>query len=270
MELYNNVSYRLSEELTSRYSTSFSMSSTLFSSSVRPHIYAIYGLVRIADEVVDTYRGNDADKQLEKLRRDTMHACRQGFSTNPILHAFAITAKKFSIGEELIAPFFASMKTDLTATVFTQKEYETYIHGSAEVVGLMCLKVFTDDSELYGQLEKGAQALGSAYQKVNFLRDIQADYNQLGRVYFPGVTFEKFNDKTKRSIIKNIRKDFAQAEAAVHQLPDSARRAVYASLLYYTALLDAIEKTPTSTLLTRRVSIPKLRKLTLLLKARIS
>ncbi|NCO10905.1 phytoene/squalene synthase family protein [Candidatus Saccharibacteria bacterium] len=269
MELYGKTSYELSKKLTTRYSTSFSMSSTLFSPSIRPHIYAIYGLVRIADEIVDSYREKDADKQLEKLQRDTHQARKSGFSSNPILHAFATTARHFSIDETLIDPFFESMKTDLTATHFTQEEYDQYIYGSAEVVGLMCLKIFTD-ADTYHQLEDGAKALGSAYQKINFLRDIRADHDELGRVYFPSVSFEKFNNRAKSAIIKDVRNDLAKAQPALRQLPPSARKAVYASYLYYTALLDTIEKTPTSTLVSRRVRVPRARKLQLLLKARIS
>lgn len=269
MELYTATSYQLAERLTKRYSTSFSLSSRLFSSDIRPHIYAIYGLVRIADEIVDTYRGKDAQRQLNRLHKDTLAAIKNGYSTNPIIQAFADTAARFSITDELIAPFFASMAMDLNTILFTKKSYRQYIYGSAEVVGLMCLKVFVPDEATYETLRPGAQALGSAYQKVNFLRDMRTDYSELGRVYFPGVTFETFNEKQKADIIKDIQSDFDASVGSLWQLPASAQKAVLASYLYYCALLDKLARSSVDTIKHSRVRVPNSQKLYLYIKVKL-
>ena len=180
MDLYTKTSYKLAETLTKRYSTSFSMSSQLFDESIRRHIYAIYGMVRIADEVVDTFRGDDASRRLEEFLVEVNKSLEDDYSLNPILHAFGHTAQMFSIGPDLIEPFFNSMQVDLTKKAFSKDEYEAYIYGSAEVVGLMCLKVFVNgDDAKYDALKQGAMKLGAAYQKVNFLRDIASDYHSL-------------------------------------------------------------------------------------------
>lgn len=232
---------------------------------MRQYIYAIYGMVRIADEVVDTYRGKDVELIITALEKDVYEAIKRGYSTNPIIQSFAITARAYGIDRSLIAPFFKSMRMDLSPTLYSPSAYKEYIHGSAEVVGLMCLKVFCEgDEALYGKLEKGASALGSAYQKVNFLRDIAADYNELGRLYFPGITFETFNEKAKESIIKDIEKDFALAKKAIPKLPESSKKAVTLSYDYYSELLRKIKKTPAETLKRKRVRINNVRKALLL------
>ena len=216
MELYTNVSYRISKQITLDYSTSFGSSTRLFSRAIRPHIYAIYGLVRISDEVVDVYRGDDSLTLLRELEAEVYATMERGYSTNPVVHAFSQTATKFGIGEQLIRPFFDSMAMDMTPTDYTQELYEQYIYGSAEVIGLMCLKVFVDGHQArYAELESGARALGSAYQKVNFLRDMAADYSELGRVYFPGVSFEQFDEQAKQMIIQDIEAEFATAKRAL-------------------------------------------------------
>jgi len=264
MEQYSNVSYELSALLTKRYSTSFGTSVTLLEKSLRPHIAAIYGLVRIADEIVDSYRGNDKSAQLDALEAEVFIAIKKGYSTNPLVHSFAITAAAYNIDASLITPFFASMRTDITAKTFTQKEYVAYIHGSAEVVGLMCLKVFLKgDKKQYKKLAPGATALGSAYQKVNFLRDIKADHDELGRCYFPGITFKSFSEADKRAIIVDIAKDLEKADSAIKQLPSSVRKAVRLSYRYYLELLEKLALTDASILKQRRIRVNDSRKLLL-------
>lgn len=271
MDLYSSVSYKSSRLLTRAYSTSFSLSSLLFPKGMRQHIYAIYGLVRIADEIVDTYAGTDSKELLEKLEGDTYAAINRGYDTNPIIHAFAETASYYSIGQDLIAPFFNSMRIDLNPPAYNESLYREYIHGSAEVVGLMCLRVFCkgDDKE-YARLQKGAEALGSAYQKVNFLRDIADDYQRLDRVYFPNVQFETFDETSKHEIIKDIEKDFALARVALDQLPKSSRLATMASYAYYQALLNKLKDLPASQLRLERVRISNFYKILLLVQVVIS
>ena len=260
MELYKQVSYKASALVTHKYSTSFSSSIHLFAADLRPHIYAIYALVRIADEIVDSYDGPDRLTLLNHLERQTLTAIGSGYSTNPIVHAFTLTAREFSIDNELIAPFFESMRMDITPRVFDQKLYEAYIYGSAEVVGLMCLKVFTNDQQLYRKFKKGAGKLGAAYQKINFLRDIAADAEGLGRWYFPLSSFADFNETAKNTIIRDIEKDLASAAKAIAQLPDTSRRAVMLSHHYYGQLLQKIKSTPAAQLRHRRIRINNLRK----------
>lgn len=270
MDLYTSSSYEIAKRLTKRYSTSFSMSSQLFAASIRPHIYAIYGLVRIADEIVDTYRGIDAKQRLDALQTETMSAISSQYSTNPIVHAFAKTATRYHIDETLIAPFFDSMRMDLAPQKFDSDTYATYIYGSAEVVGLMCLKVFVDgDTERYAKLREGAQSLGAAYQKVNFLRDIRADHEELGRTYFPGVEFASFNDTDKQTILAEIEQDFADASSAIDDLPPEARRAVRASYYYYSKLLHKLKRAPTSEITLHRIRVSNPRKFTLLIRAAV-
>lgn len=255
-KLYNDVSYKISQLITLDYSTSFSSSTRLFSKDIRPHIYAIYGLVRIADEAVDTYRGTDAGQVLHNLEEEVYAAVHRGYSTNPVVQSFALTASRFGIGRSLIQPFFASMAMDATPTIFTTERYQAYIYGSAEVVGLMCLRVFVQgNNKAYIQLEEGARALGAAYQKVNFLRDMAADYRQLGRVYFPGVTFETFDDAARDEIIADIEKDFTEAKQAASRLPVGSRKAVQLSITYYGALLKKLKKTPSAVIAQKRVRI---------------
>jgi 15-cis-phytoene synthase len=265
MELYLTTAQASSRLFTNAYSSSFGMASRLFSKPIRQHIYNIYGLTRIADEIVDTYKGDGAGTILDELERETYQAMERQYSANPIVHAFQATARQFGITKTLLKPFFASMRSDLTKQAFTQVEYERYIHGSAEVVGLMCLRVFCNGSdEQYSQLANGATKLGSAYQKVNFLRDLAADHAELNRCYFPGVTFESFDETAKQAIITDIRADFAEASPTISELPAGARRAVRASYRYYMALLDKLEHTSASTIKIRRVRISNARKLSLL------
>ena len=269
MDLYSATSYKTSKLVTNAYSTSFGLSIRLFEPSLRPHIYAIYGLVRIGDEIVDTYTGNDQRELLDTLEVETKRAIKSGYSTNPIVHAFAQTAREFNITSALIAPFFKSMRMDLTPQKYDQKKFETYIYGSAEVVGFMCLKLFVSSDEEYTFFEPAAKRLGAAYQKVNFLRDMKADYDELGRVYFPGVTFDTFDDKQKAVIVKDIKKDFKKAQAAITKLPASSRAAVALSFAYYSELLNKLEQTPADTIKAGRVRVNNVKKLQLLIKTRL-
>ena len=256
MDLYTSVSYELSRKLTTRYSTSFSSSSRLFPATVRKHIYAIYGLVRIADEVVDTYTGSDQLAVLDQLEQDTYASWKTGYSTNPIIHAFVSTARQFSMDKKLVTAFFHSMRLDTTPHHYTQKLYEEYIYGSAEVIGLMCLVVFCEgDKKQYEQLAPGARRLGAAYQKVNFLRDIANDHEQLGRWYFPTGSFDTFDNAAKNAIIADIQSDFDAAESAIHGLPKNIQPAVDLSRSYYQTLLDKLTVTPAAMLKTSRVRV---------------
>lgn len=270
MELYTTVAYAVSKLATEKYSTSFSGSITLFSKDIQPHIYAIYGLVRIADEVVDTYRGKDVTIVLDDFEQSVYMAMKRGYSTNPIVQAFVLTANSYGISKQLIRPFFESMRMDITPTEYTQKRYETYIYGSAEVVALMCLKVFVGGNDAqYKKLERSASALGAAYQKVNFLRDMAADFSELGRTYFPGVDFAHFNDTNKIAIIKDIKKDFTAARKGAVKLPNNSKNAVCLSIVYYEALLEKLERTSASVIKQKRVRINVAGKAALFAKASV-
>ena len=269
-DIYLTVSEHVSEYLTKKYSTSFGMASSLFGSDIRSDIYNVYGFVRIADEIVDTYAGADSLKILDQFEQQTYQDLARGYSTNPVVHAFVHTCQKTGIGKDLIAPFIQSMRMDTVEHPYTTDKYKEYIYGSAEVVGLMCLKVFCkgDDAQ-YKVLAPGAQALGRAYQKVNFLRDIKDDYQRLGRYYFPVGTFESFDETIKAEIITDIRADFAAAHKAIVKLPANAQKAVTASYVYFTRLLDLVEKTPAADLRQRRVRLPDTIKLQLLLRVKL-
>lgn len=268
MDLFTRVAYDFCRKLTLAYSTSFGMSSRLFERSIRSDIYAIYALVRVADEIVDSFRGSDATKQqlLDEFERDVYSAIERQYSVNPTLHAFARTAKLNKIDQSIIRPFFESMRMDIGGN-YTPEKYDEYIYGSAEVVGLMCLKVFCGtDEALYENLSEGARKLGSAYQKVNFLRDFAADYHELGRVYFPGVTYETFSDEQKQAIERDIEQEFNTAQSYIDQLPRSAQKAVRTSWVYYRELLRNIAATPVEVLKLQRVRIGWPRKLWLLVR----
>lgn len=267
MDIYDKVAYESSRQLTLSYSTSFGISSRFFGRDIKPHIYAIYGLARIADEIVDTYKGDDAGKLLDDLEKSTYAAMRSGYSTNPVIHAFALTARRYGIHKELIAPFYSSMRMDLFPRSYTTELYEKYIHGSAEVIGLMCLRVFVSgDDARYAKMEKGAASLGAAYQKINFLRDLAADYQELGRLYFPGMAYETFDDREKETIINDIKKDMHRAFASLVQLPQSSRKATMVSYVYYSELLRRLEKAPAQTIKTTRLRVSSQRKLALLFR----
>lgn len=234
----------------------------LFPRSLRRHVAAIYGLVRCADEIVDTYKGDDTTTRLDEFERETYRAIDSGYSAFPIVHAFARTAREYSIDRDLIEPFFHSMRMDISPRTYDESSYATYIYGSAEVIGLMCLKLFTHpDDERYESLRPAAEALGAAYQKVNFLRDIAADYKERGRVYFPDVRFETFSEDDKQAILADIARDFAAAKKGIETLPDAARKPVRLSYRLYYDLFKRLQRTPAATITTTRIRVPTFRKL---------
>jgi phytoene synthase len=271
MDSYKTISRDLSRRLTKFYSTSFSMASRLFADSIRSDIYAIYALVRIADEIVDNYDGPHQKLLLSNLEHEVYQAMDIGYSANTVVHAFADVAIRFTINKELIHPFFESMTMDIEPAIsLSQNRYLKYIYGSAEVVGLMCLKVFCEaDQHKYEQLAPSASHLGAAYQKVNFLRDLADDYKLLGRYYFPIASFETFSEETKTEIITDIANDFSLALPGIRALPATARPAVYASYRYFTALLKKLDRTPVTRLKDSRVRIPNAIKLSLLAQSLI-
>ena len=259
IKLYEEVSFNCSELITKKYSTSFSLGINTLDKKIHKPIYAIYGFVRFADEIVDTFHNLDKETILNQFEEDTYDSINKKFSTNPVLHAFQSVVNKHKIKKDHIQAFLNSMRMDLKMKDFTQKSYEDYIYGSAEVVGLMCLKVFCDDKE-YNKLESYAISLGSAFQKVNFLRDIRSDFEERGRVYFPGVKFETFSEADKKSIEKDIAKDFSNALIGIKMLPSVARSGVYLSFKYYLELLDKINSKDSSTIKTERVRISNIKK----------
>lgn len=273
--LYNTTAERISRLLTRAYSTSFSSASSLFPSAMRQHIYNVYGLVRIADEIVDTYTGKDAARLLDDLEAETYAAIKRGYSPNPIVHAFQLTANTYGISKDLIEPFFVSMRLDTSSQHFDTQLYETYIYGSAEVVGLMCLRIFTaGNAPEYNQLAPGARALGAAFQKVNFLRDLGADHSNLGRWYFPFSSFDTFTAADKRMILDDIAADFNKAEPAIQALPRSVKPAVFAAFRYYRQLYKLLADADAETIKTQRLRVPNAAKLRLVtgtvLKTRLS
>lgn len=267
LTLYNEISYKHAELITKKYSTSFSIGILFLDKSIRKHIYAIYGLVRLADEIVDTMFHISQKEWLKSLQEETSLALKSKFSTNTVLNAFQLTANKFGIDEELINPFFDSMNMDLYKREYDGISYKKYIYGSAEVVGLMCLKVFTNgDKTLFDRLKSYAQALGSAFQKVNFLRDIKNDYELLNRTYFPGIDFKNLSEEAKASIIKDIETDFYNALDGIKMLPPNAKLGVMIAYEYYIALLKKIKKLPSNELLKKRIRINNFIKLLIALK----
>ncbi|AXT50695.1 phytoene/squalene synthase family protein [Aquimarina sp. BL5] len=256
-ELFDDVSFRCSKIVTQNYSTSFSMGIKLFDKSIRDSIYSIYGFVRFADEIVDTFHDYDKATLFSNFEEDYYRAYDQGISLNPILNSFQITVRKYNIDDELIQAFLKSMHSDLSKKEFDDDEIKAYIYGSADVVGLMCLKVFVNgDEERYQALKPAAMRLGSAFQKVNFLRDINDDINELHRIYFPILRDNKLTEDIKKKIIIDINEDFRVALEGIKELPDNSKKGVYAAYLYYTKLTTKIESTPVEKLLNERIRIP--------------
>lgn len=268
LTLYDNISSSTARKITHAYSTSFSIGVMLLDKQIRNAIYGIYGFVRIADEIVDTFHGFDKAVLLEEFTRDTYTAIERGISTNPILHKFQEVVNQYNIDKELIDSFLLSMKMDLTEVEYDEEGYKRYIYGSAEVVGLMCLKVFClGNQEQYEQLKEPALRLGAAFQKVNFLRDMQADFYALGRTYFPNVDFNRFDEDIKRQIETEIHHDFQIALDGIKQLPMNSRLGVYVAYVYYKKLLEKIHKTPSSEILNVRIRISNYLKAWLLVKS---
>jgi phytoene synthase len=258
MEEYTLTSLELSRLLTTHYSSSFSLGIRRLAPQLRPHIYAIYGFVRLADEIVDSFNGINQEVFLNNFVTDTTAALNNKFSLNPILHSFQYTVNTFDIDQALLDAFIASMRADLDKKSYaTPKEYEQYIYGSADVVGLMCLQVFCEGNQgLFNDLEDSAKRLGSAFQKVNFLRDMGSDYTALGRVYFPGVDMEHFTNATKQKLVDDAEKDLTAALRGILKLPNSSRSGVYLAYRYYRLLLQKIQRTSSAQLLKQRVRIP--------------
>lgn len=269
MELYHKTSGKISKIVTRSYSTSFSLGISLFSPTYRDAIYGIYGFVRLADEIVDTFHDYDKAKLMSDFRKDTDKALKTGLSTNPILHSFAQTVKKYEINYAYIKAFLDSMEKDLTNSYYEDKEYNEYIYGSAEVVGLMCLQVFCGkNSKLFNELIDPAKALGSAFQKVNFLRDIKSDIDERGRIYLPGVDKEiEINDTNKQKLESEIETEFSAALKGIKKLPHGVKLGVYSAYLYYKVLFKKIKKMRVKELMKRRVRISNFTKTALLIKS---
>lgn len=262
--LYDRTAARASRAVLTGYSTSFGLGSRLLGSAARRDIDAVYGLVRVADEVVDTRRGEGADELLTGLEEETARALVSGYSTNLVVHSFARTARRTGIGHPEIDPFFASMRMDLTVQVHDKASYEQYVYGSAEVVGLMCLAVFLNAGRRPGEpvvrasdaVVHGARGLGAAFQKINFLRDLRADHEDLGRNYFPGITPADLTQEDVDAILAEIESDLDAARAALPSLPRRARMAVAATLALYDTLLGRLASTRPEDLLRARVRVP--------------
>jgi phytoene/squalene synthetase len=226
------------------------------------HIYNIYGLVRLADEIVDSFHQHDKKELLEDFERETIQAMKRGLSTNPIIHAYQMTSNAYKIDDALLSAFFKSMKMDLYQIEYDAENYNEYIYGSAEVVGLMCLRIFSEgNDELFQSLKSGAKALGAAFQKVNFLRDIQADFEERGRSYFPGVDFVNFNKEQKVLIEEDIQIDFNNAREAILSLPETSRVGVYLAYKYYLKLFEKIRRASAQDVLKQRFRVPNAEKM---------
>lgn len=267
MQLYKQTCLECSKVITQNYSTSFTLGIKTLHKRFHFPIYGIYGFVRVADEIVDTFHNFDKKALLDRLRDDAYQAIEERVSTNPVLHAFQEVVHSYGIEHELIEAFLHSMEMDLYYDKYDSARYDEYIYGSAEVVGLMCLRVFCEgDDELYEKLKEPARSLGSAFQKVNFLRDIKSDFQERGRVYFPGVDFTDFDNDSKLNIESDIARDFEDAYLGILQLPDGARRGVYLAYVYYRRLFQKICQTPASRIMNERIRVPDNQKLALLVK----
>jgi 15-cis-phytoene synthase len=270
LQLFTEVSQHCSRNTTEKYSTSFSSAIKLLDKKLRQPIFNIYGFVRFADEIVDTFHDHNKKELLNQFKLDTYTAIKQKISLNPILHSFQITVNQFNIDIKLIDAFLFSMEMDLDKRKYDRAGYEEYIYGSAEVVGLMCLYVFCNGNKIqYEQLKPGAKSLGAAFQKVNFLRDLKADFEGLDRVYFPNCDFRNFTEQDKLQIEADIQKDFEDAYAAIVQLPISARFGVYVAYKYYLSLFKKIKKLQPKNIMQQRIRIPDYSKAFILAKAGI-
>ena len=269
-ELFDNVSNKCSKIVTKSYSTSFSLAVNMLSPKIRVDIYNIYGFVRFADEIVDTFHNYNKEELMAHFERDYYMAKEQGISLNPILNSFQQTVKKYNIPDEMVQAFLKSMKADLHKTEYqTKAEYDEYIYGSADVVGLMCLKVFVDGNEkLYQELKDAAMRLGSAFQKVNFLRDLKDDYEVLNRSYFPNVDLGQLNAISKQIIIDEIEKDFDYAYTnGILKLPVEAKFGVYMAYRYYRRLLKKLKAVPSEKIMDTRIRISDPMKINLLARS---
>lgn len=267
-KLFDELSFEVSESTTKKYSTSFSLGILALKPSLRPAIYSIYGFVRLADEIVDSFHGYDKEKLLARFKIETDQALDEGISLNPILQSFQQTVSKYRIDRNLIVKFLYSMEMDLKKVDYNSQLYEQYIYGSAEVVGLMCLQVFTEgNAEKYEQLKPYARRLGSAFQKVNFLRDLKDDYQLLGRCYFPNIDMVRFDNSTKSKIEVEIEEEFKEALTGIRMLPGSSKFGVYLAYKYYLSLFRKIRKTSAEEIRSQRVRIPNSKKISLMLSS---
>ncbi len=264
-QLFDEVSIASSKLTTKTYSTSFSLGINCLNGKFHDAIYSIYGFVRFADEIVDTFHEYDKEELLREFKNDTYKAIDRKISVNPILNSFQQVVNDYNIDHELIECFLNSMEMDLEKNAHNLQSYEQYILGSAEVVGLMCLRVFTErDEKMYQQLKPSAMSLGAAFQKVNFLRDLKADYQTLGRVYFPQIDMKVFSDVEKAEIEKDIQKDFDAALEGIKKLPHSSRFGVYVAYCYYLRLFKKIKSVPSYDIMKQRIRVPNYQKIGLL------
>ena len=265
MDLYTKTTLECSKVITEHYSTSFTLGIKTLDKRFHLPIYAIYGFVRFADEIVDTFEGHDKKSLLSRFKSDTYVAIEEGISLNPVLHSFQLIVNKYKIDHELIESFLHSMEMDLYYADYNQEGYEAYIYGSAEVVGLMCLRVFCEGNlSEYDRLKADAKRLGSAFQKVNFLRDIKSDFQERGRTYFPDVDFTNFTLEDKKTIENDIQADFDAALRGILELPKGAKGGVYLAYKYYLRLFDKIKNCPASRIQNERIRVPDYQKMTLL------
>ena len=270
--IFDNVSYDCSKIVTKSYSTSFSLATKMLAPSIRADIYNIYGFVRFADEIVDTFNDYDKAQLFDAFEKDMERAIADKISLNPILNAFQHTYHKYDIPHHLVESFMKSMRMDLTKKNYeTFDEYREYIYGSADVVGLMCLCVFVDgDKEKYERLKESAMALGSAFQKVNFLRDLKADYEDLNRTYFPDTDLLELDEASKRRIVNEIKADFALGYAGIVELPEQAKFGVYTAYRYYKKLLQKLQSTPPLEIKNTRIRVPNYQKFGLLAQSYVN
>ena len=268
-ELYHKTTFKLSKVITRSYSTSFSLGISVFAPAYKDSIYAVYGYVRLADEIVDSFHKHNKRELLEEFRKETFKAIESGISTNPVINAFQVTVNKYGIDREYIDAFLNSMEWDLDNSYYESKHYDNYIYGSAEVVGLMCLRVFcNNDDKLFKELLQPAKSLGSAFQKVNFLRDIKSDIEERGRIYLPGVdNAVKINNDNKKILEQDIDNEFKNALSGIKKLPNGVQLGVYSAYLYYLILFNKIKRLDVDELLKKRVRISNWTKLALLIKS---
>jgi 15-cis-phytoene synthase len=270
ISLFHNTSHQCSKITTELYSTSFSSSIRMLHEDLHQPIYDVYGFVRFADEIVDTFHDYDKESLLNEFINETYLAIKRGISLNPILNSFQLTVNKYKIDHALIDAFFYSMKMDLDKNKYNDEDYNTYIYGSAEVVGLMCLYIFCEGDKVdYEKLKPYAQSLGAAFQKINFLRDVKADHQELNRTYFPNVNFASFTQNDKDLIEKDIAADFANAHKGILMLPNKARFGVYLAYKYYITLFKKIQTAQPQVLLQERVRVTNTHKAVILVKAKL-
>ncbi len=267
--IYHNTAFKISKLITRSYSTSFSLGISVFSPSYRDAIYSIYGYVRLADEIVDSFHDYNKKNLLDEFRIETFNAIKRGISTNPVINSFQLVINKYKIDLKYVEDFLNSMEMDLSNSFYEHNSYDKYVYGSAEVVGLMCLKVFCHNHPgLFEELISPARSLGSAFQKVNFLRDIKSDLSERGRIYIPGVDQKiKITDENKKELERGIESEFAEALKGIKKLPAGVKLGVYSAYLYYLGLFNKIRKSKVDVLLKKRVRISNVSKLTLLLKS---